>query len=88
MAVTATKLRQDIYNILDQVLETGIPVQIERNGSLLMISTVPKAASRLDRVKQMGEECWVGEPNEIFAIANDPTASHEWQAKWKTPDSE
>jgi hypothetical protein len=30
--VTASKLRENIYRILDQVLETGVPVEIERRG--------------------------------------------------------
>ena len=30
MPVTASKLRENIYRILDQVLETGVPVEIER----------------------------------------------------------
>jgi hypothetical protein len=34
---TATKLRSDIYQILDRVLETGVPAVIERGGRLLKI---------------------------------------------------
>lgn len=37
MTFTATQLRQDIYKILDQVLETGEPVEIERKGRRLKI---------------------------------------------------
>lgn len=29
MRLTASRLRQDIYRILDEVLETGVPVEIE-----------------------------------------------------------
>ena len=29
MRLTASRLRQDIYRILDEVLESGIPVEIE-----------------------------------------------------------
>jgi hypothetical protein len=31
---------EDIYRILDQVLETGVPVEIERHGKLLKIVPV------------------------------------------------
>src|SRR5688572_10675401 len=31
---------EDIYRILDQVLETGVPVEIERRGKLLKIVPV------------------------------------------------
>ena len=34
---TATKLRANLYRVLDRVLATGIPVDIERGGKLLSI---------------------------------------------------
>lgn len=37
MRLTASKLRADIFRILDQVLETGVPVEIERKGRVLKI---------------------------------------------------
>lgn len=37
MTITASKLRENIYRLLDQVLETGEPVEIERNGRRLLI---------------------------------------------------
>jgi hypothetical protein len=37
MPLTASKLRENIYRILDQVLETGVPVEIERRGKILKI---------------------------------------------------
>lgn len=40
MSLTASKLRQDIYRILDRVLETGVPVEIERRGKRLRIVAV------------------------------------------------
>ncbi|MGD0131001.1 MAG: type II toxin-antitoxin system prevent-host-death family antitoxin [Bryobacteraceae bacterium] len=40
MRVTASKLRADIYNILDETLKTGIPVEVVRKGRVLKI--VPK----------------------------------------------
>jgi hypothetical protein len=38
MAMTASKLRQDIYRILDQVIETGEPVIVERHGKRIRIA--------------------------------------------------
>ena len=35
--ITASQLRQNIYRILDEVLETGRPVEIERKGRLVRI---------------------------------------------------
>ena len=47
--VTPTQLRNDIYNILDQVLETGIPLEINRGGRLLKIVAVEKR-NKLDNL--------------------------------------
>ena len=37
MPITATDLRQNLYNILDEIIKTGIPVEIKRKGELLRI---------------------------------------------------
>ncbi len=37
MPITATDLRQNLYNILDEIIKTGIPVEINRKGELLKI---------------------------------------------------
>lgn len=49
MAITASQLRQDVYRLLDHVLASGRPLEIERNGRLLRITSVA-AGSRLDRL--------------------------------------
>ena len=48
-AVSATKLRQNLYNILDSVVDTGVPVEIERNGRLLRI-VAEEQGSKWDRL--------------------------------------
>ena len=55
MAITASKLRENIYRILDGVIETGEPVEIDRGGRRLRIVVVEsdagtKAGSRFDRL--------------------------------------
>jgi len=37
MKVTATALRAHLYRLLDSVLETGEPIEIERHGRILRI---------------------------------------------------
>lgn len=37
MRVTASQLRADVYNLLDRVIASGEPLEIERNGTLLRI---------------------------------------------------
>ena len=34
MVLTATKLRQNLYRILDEILDSGIPVKINRKGKI------------------------------------------------------
>jgi len=50
MPVKPSQLRENIYRILDQVLDTGIPVEIERHGKLLRIIPV-ETRSKLDNLK-------------------------------------
>jgi hypothetical protein len=50
MRTKASKLREDLYSILDRVLETGVPAQIERRCKLLEIVCV-KPPSKLGRLK-------------------------------------
>jgi antitoxin (DNA-binding transcriptional repressor) of toxin-antitoxin stability system len=47
MAITASKLRESIYRILDSVLETGQPVEIVRRGRLLRIVPGDEPRKRL-----------------------------------------
>jgi prevent-host-death family protein len=35
--ITVTELRGNIYNLLDEVLETGVPLEIMRGGRALRI---------------------------------------------------
>jgi hypothetical protein len=47
--ITASKLRENIYRIVDEVLKTGIPVEIERRGQRLQISPI-NPGNKLDRL--------------------------------------
>jgi hypothetical protein len=53
MPLTVSKFRENIYRILDQVLETGVPVESERHGKLLKIiptNTPEKLDNLVDRL--------------------------------------
>jgi hypothetical protein len=39
-SVTPTELRGNLYNLLDEILSTGIPLEIERGGKRLRIIPV------------------------------------------------
>jgi antitoxin (DNA-binding transcriptional repressor) of toxin-antitoxin stability system len=51
MTVTASQLRENIYRILDAVLETGVPVEVRRKGKLIRIvpEQKPSKLSRLHK---------------------------------------
>lgn len=51
MTLTASKLRENIYKVLDQVLSTGIPVEIRRRGkSLRLIRSEDGSLRKLDQL--------------------------------------
>jgi prevent-host-death family protein len=71
MRVTASKLRADIYNILDETLKTGIPVEVVRNGRILKI--VPESKpDKLSRLKK--RDYIVGDPEDLVHI--------DWLSEW------
>lgn len=47
--LSATKLRQNLYQILDEVARTGVPVEVERAGRIIRITAV-EPASKWDRL--------------------------------------
>ena len=75
LATTASKLRANIYRMLDEVLETGQPLEIERNGKTLVIA--PKEELSIwDRLPRR-EGAIVGDPDELIHI--------DWSSEWN-PD--
>ena len=71
MKVTASKLRENIYGILDQALETGVPVEVVRKGKVLKIvpETKPDKLSRLKKRNYI-----VGDPEDIVHM--------DWLSEW------
>jgi hypothetical protein len=65
MKLSATKLRQNLYRVLDEILDSGIPVIIERKGEILKI--VPeKKISKLEKLEE--HKTIVGDPESIVNI--------------------
>lgn len=50
MAISASALRQNIYRILDEVIQKGIPVDIVRKGETLRIIPA-KAKNKLKNLR-------------------------------------
>ncbi len=69
--LTPSKLRSNIYQVLDGVVETGVPVEIVRKGITLRI-VAEKAPSKLSRLKK--RTAFVGDPDDIFKI--------DWRKEW------
>jgi hypothetical protein len=72
VAITASKLRENVYRILDEAIETGKPVEVVRKGTTLTI-VPPKRVSKLDNLKKRP---WilVGDPQDIVHI--------DWSKEW------
>jgi hypothetical protein len=49
--VTASELRANVYKLLDEVLETGSVLEVERKGRLLRIAA-DTPGSKLDRLQK------------------------------------
>jgi antitoxin (DNA-binding transcriptional repressor) of toxin-antitoxin stability system len=64
--VTPTQLRADIYNLLDEVIETGLPIEIKKGDKMLRI--VP--ADKVDKLKNLVSRPGViqGDPDELVTI--------------------
>jgi len=71
MRVTASRLRENVYRILDEAIETGVPVEVVRKGVVLRI--VPeKPKSKLDGLKK--RNVFVGDPDDIIGM--------DWSSEW------
>ena len=72
MGISASELRRDIYNLLDHVLETGIPLEIERKGRVLRIVPVTPRSKLSRRVRR--REYISGDPEDLVHL--------DWSAEW------
>jgi antitoxin (DNA-binding transcriptional repressor) of toxin-antitoxin stability system len=72
MTVTTSQLRQNIYRLLDRVIKTGQPLEVERKGQKLKI--IP--AERLSRLGQLPKRsCIEGDANDLVSL--------DWSDEWR-----
>ena len=71
VSVTASQLRANIYRLLDEVLESGEPLEIERKGHRLRIVPV-QAPRKLDRLVR--RDVIQGDPDDLVAM--------DWSDAW------
>lgn len=70
--ITPSKLRENLFNILDELIQTGKPIEIKRKNKILKI-TVEPPQSKLDNLKKRNVlNC---EPDEIII--------NNWEKEWK-----
>lgn len=64
--VTPTQLRANIYNLLDKVLETGLPLEIKKGDKKLIIVPVDE----VDKLENLVSRPQViqGDPDELAEI--------------------
>ena len=76
MAISSTRLRQNLYHILDQVIDSGVPIEVERRGHTLRI--VPeKVLSKWDRLES--RRIVSGDPDDLVHI--------DWSTEWRGRDA-
>jgi hypothetical protein len=71
MRIKASKLRADIYNILDSVITSGEVVEVERGGTIIRI-TADRALSKLEKLKK--RKTTRGNVDKIYNIT--------WEKEW------
>lgn len=71
--VTATELRRNIYKLLDEVLSSNIPLEVERKGKKLVIYPAERE-SKLKRLEPHAG-CISGDPEELIHI--------DWSEGWR-----
>jgi len=65
-SLTTTDLRTNIYKLLDEVLNTGVPIEINRKGKKLTIAP----AEKIDKLQNLIERPNVikGNPDDLVDI--------------------
>jgi antitoxin (DNA-binding transcriptional repressor) of toxin-antitoxin stability system len=72
MAISVTKLRANLYEIVDRVIETGVPVEIERKGERIRLERA-KVKSKLQKLAK-NPNTIVGDPEDIVHM--------DWSSEW------
>ncbi|MDR4504186.1 MAG: hypothetical protein MRK01_05235 [Candidatus Scalindua sp.] len=74
-SITASKLREDVYRILDEIIRSGIPVEIKRNGHKLKI--VPEEPE--NKLKNLKKRPYL-------KVSPDAIIHLDWSKEWKPYD--
>lgn len=71
---SVSRLRANLYRLLDRVLETGVPVEVERKGRRLRILPVDNGGGRLANLRR----------NPEYLNADPESLVHlDWSGEWR-----
>lgn len=73
--VTVSELHQNIYRLLDEVLESGEPLEIPRRGRVLRV--VPEAALSKTAAIRGNPHALTGDPDDIVHMDWSPSWARE-----------
>lgn len=76
MKLNATNLRASLYKVIDQVIETGIPVEIERKGKIVKLVPVQER-NKLANLEAHPDTI-MGNPDDLIHM--------DWSNYWKYED--
>ncbi|MEQ8909236.1 MAG: type II toxin-antitoxin system Phd/YefM family antitoxin [Vicingaceae bacterium] len=79
MKVSPTELRKDLYQLLDQVLESNEPLYIKRKGRELVISE----KKNKDIYQIMDERSLVNEPDLEKDVVIEKGLDEDWEKQWE-----
>jgi hypothetical protein len=70
--ITPSELRKDLYNLLDQVILTGKPIEVKRRDKVVKIMVEPSKL-KLNNLKR----------REVFNCEPDEIIHNNWEKEWK-----
>ena len=78
MTITATRLRADLYRVIDDVIKKGVPVEVELRGRKVRIVPAEPRGKLAALVKRPG--VLVGDPGRLPRIKTFDEKN--WRKKW------
>jgi prevent-host-death family protein len=78
MAITATKLRSDLYRVIDDVIRRGVPVEVELRGRKVRIVPAEPRDKLANLVRRPG--VIVGDAGRLAQAKTFDEA--KWREKW------
>lgn len=76
MKLTPTRLRADLYQVLDRVIATGESVEVDRGGRTVVIQLAAAARPKKPRrTKRSNPDLVVGNPEDLVHF--------DWSKHWK-----